>query len=1198
VTSESRKHRPWTVMIYMAGDNGTIFDTKYGPLKLMAEMTAAGYADLLEMGSVGTTDNVAVVCLFDTPDGTYEIQVRKGRGFADSIVRSLQEINTGDPVELRDFIVRSVAAHPADHYLLVIWNHGTGWLDVDHYAVTRALGDDGKSHGPIFRTTPSRAIEGQRTRPIAYDDSSKDFLDTQDLRKALGEAQAATGRRLDLVGMDACLMAMIEGARELAPFADYFIASQEVEPLDGWPYRPILEMLDRHPGLPPVELAGAIVGEYARRYGGATRLGEEIITQSALALASTAVTEVLCGRLVHEVLGRADAALLGIVRDARKQAQAFQDRSYRDLGDFADRLAQKTEWTGYTAVTAAAKALRDHLRSRGPEGPVLRVGFRSAYQRATGMSVYLPESFRAGERGRRLAIYRQLRFPQATGWDRLLEWLHAEPRANAVQPVFRGDEFRRDRAVQTLLDVSHIIAAQRDWLDDMTRRQVAAVIVKHGPAIATLNGSSALNSVVALLDGLWSLRSSLPGAATSAMQAGQGMTARFVAQIDPDQRQIVLDALLGIADFRFFRDPVSTAREVSQLVAGHQERLATDERAAWLALDAAYRQGGDPVAYLRAVEEVLGGQVATLRDRLTRDKVWRPERYGVPEPPGARSREEDSQPALDSPVLTRYANVHFPAAVLITQQMVPLVLHIACQHEVRSQIRVGQGCMTLSPGELTVLLNAEGFRVAESIGGRVTPENAAIRTLKVEADRDCEPLVFFLSPLSVGRKCIWVDIYQFDRLIAGLSFEVAIVEEPEALGILARVAPASVPVESALQDRAAAPPDLELRVMLSADQRTLFYMLHSSRRPDYHFKPVGSVKLAVEPLKILAPVFDRMGGLARHSVGSGTIEDATTAVRELTDIGNNLYRDLFPEPLKREYRKFRETYRGGSLLITSDEPWIPWEMVQPFESDEDGNVLYDDPPLCETFQVSRWLAGRGAPDQVTVQRGVWVAPLDNLQAAQEESDYFAALHRRYWEVSFCGPLTRLAEVEQRFSAGDTHLFHFACHGSFEADNPDESKLRLAGDFLRPSQISGVKQSGLQRARPLVFLNACHSGRVGAGLTRIGGWAQRFVECGASAFIGSLWEISDDLAIRFAVEFYNRLWGLSGHSPQPLGQAFSEARRVIKAADPADPTWLAYVLYGDPEARVLLGTGPRDVGLEVASPGAPRDDLAVAAVDRP
>jgi hypothetical protein len=122
--------------------------------------------------------------------------------------------------------------------------------------------------------------------------------------------------------------------------------------------------------------------------------------------------------------------------------------------------------------------------------------------------------------------------------------------------------------------------------------------------------------------------------------------------------------------------------------------------------------------------------------------------------------------------------------------------------------------------------------------------------------------------------------------------------------------------------------------------------------------------------------------------------------------------------------------------------------------------------------------------------------------------------------------------------------------------------------------------------------------VGAGLTRIGGWAQRFVECGASAFIGSLWEISDDLAIRFAVEFYNRLWGLSGHSPQPLGQAFSEARRVIKAADPADPTWLAYVLYGDPEARVLLGTGPRDVGLEVASPGAPRDDLAVAAVDRP
>ena len=39
---------------------------------------------------------------------------------------------------------------------------------------------------------------------------------------------------------------------------------------------------------------------------------------------------------------------------------------------------------------------------------------------------------------------------------------------------------------------------------------------------------------------------------------------------------------------------------------------------------------------------------------------------------------------------------------------------------------------------------------------------------------------------------------------------------------------------------------------------------------------------------------------------------------------------------------------------------------------------------------------------------------------------------------------------------------------------------------------------------------------------------------------------------------------------PLGQAFHEARMAIKAADEANPTWLAYVLYGDPQGQVLLG----------------------------
>jgi CHAT domain-containing protein len=68
----------------------------------------------------------------------------------------------------------------------------------------------------------------------------------------------------------------------------------------------------------------------------------------------------------------------------------------------------------------------------------------------------------------------------------------------------------------------------------------------------------------------------------------------------------------------------------------------------------------------------------------------------------------------------------------------------------------------------------------------------------------------------------------------------------------------------------------------------------------------------------------------------------------------------------------------------------------------------------------------------------------------------------------------------------------------------------------------------------------------------------------------LWEVNDRLAARFSREFYNRLLGLEGHHPLPLGEALHQARMVIRQLDPANPTWLAYVLYGDPYGQAVLG----------------------------
>lgn len=417
-------------MVYMAGDNGKAFDTAAGPKRLMAEMTTSGYKDIWKMSQVGTTGACAVTCLFDTLQGSYLVEVRKGRGMGQSLVQPLAEVNMGDPVVLRDFIVRSTRAYPAERYALVLWNHGMGWLDVDIYAQVRAAsgrepGGWAPGHPPLFRSTLRRLSGGDATRPIAFDDSSKDFLDTADLRWALASASEETGTCLDLIGMDACLMAMLEGARELSPFTRWFVSSQEVEPMEGWPYRDILKAINARPAMDGRDLASSIVDEYARSYSGQAR-GFAPVTQSAVDLVQTEATEQLARQLVDALMIDPAPSLRAIAQRAVDGALVFQDRSYRDLGSFAAALASEAAANTHRQarpIAVAAEALRDHLAAPGAGRPVLRLACGPGYERATGLSVFLPRSLSPMRREEAMAAYRTLHFAQRTGWDRLVEWL-------------------------------------------------------------------------------------------------------------------------------------------------------------------------------------------------------------------------------------------------------------------------------------------------------------------------------------------------------------------------------------------------------------------------------------------------------------------------------------------------------------------------------------------------------------------------------------------------------------------------------------------------------------------------------------------------------------------------------------------------------------------------------------------------------
>ncbi len=417
----------WTVLVYMAGDNN---------------LDLAGVSDLTEMKKVGSTANVNVLAQFDRAGGrgaTKRYLLRKGTSLANDVVQSLGETNCGDPAVLKDFITWGVSRFPAEHYLLVLWNHGAGWDDANLYQGDvfgdapppvirkgKAIANVRSRGGPIplrqvraalrrtdralFRTTP---IVAARTRGIAYDDDAQDFLDSAELKRVLAGAARTIGRKIDVLGMDACLMSMAEVAYQVRGATNVLVGSQESEPNDGWPYDRVLKALVAKPSMGPAELARTIVQQYLASYRsneGVTQAAMDLAGMAALAKAVDALGKALTSALTSP-------GARGAILEARAGAQDYS-APYDDYCDLADVCTKVAQLVHDRAVIDACAGVEDALR-----GCVLASGAKGeAVAGSHGLSIYFP-------RRKVSKLYGKLDFVRATAWAGFLSGLlEAGPR--------------------------------------------------------------------------------------------------------------------------------------------------------------------------------------------------------------------------------------------------------------------------------------------------------------------------------------------------------------------------------------------------------------------------------------------------------------------------------------------------------------------------------------------------------------------------------------------------------------------------------------------------------------------------------------------------------------------------------------------------------------------------------------------------
>jgi hypothetical protein len=421
MATKAATKKNWTVMVYLAGDNN---------------LDGAGVVDLNEMKRVGSTDRFNVLAQFDRAGSkgeTTRYYLRKGTALAKDAMQKLGETNTGDPKVLEDFVTWGLNSYPAEHYLLVLWNHGAGWDDANLYqgdvfsgaappvsrkkqpVLTRGPVSTGakalsftsmqaglaRTRRALFRTTVKAAV---KDRAIAFDDQAKDFLDNIELKLVMARIKGKLKRKIDVLGMDACLMSMLEVAYQMRDTADYTVGSEETEPGDGWPYDRILKALAAKPGMAPEELSKTIVVQYLTSYGAGDN-----VTQSAMRLASLkALAGAVDGLSKTLKNALANNAWRSALMTARAQVQEYS-RPYDDYCDLLDLCAllekNVTDDAVRTACTGVKQAAQAAIVATGYKGP--------AVDNSRGISIYFPK--------RKLSpLYKTLDFTKDSAWDEFL----------------------------------------------------------------------------------------------------------------------------------------------------------------------------------------------------------------------------------------------------------------------------------------------------------------------------------------------------------------------------------------------------------------------------------------------------------------------------------------------------------------------------------------------------------------------------------------------------------------------------------------------------------------------------------------------------------------------------------------------------------------------------------------------------------
>lgn len=400
----------WTMLVFTQANNN---------------LSSFAMKNFSDMASIGSNKNFNALVQWYQPNikGVWRYKIEAGKMLLDQCLQVDSDGTTS--ADLIDSMRWAVTNYPANKYSLVLWNHGIGIVDPawgkmrpweihqprigfaqevirDNPRIQLAglTVDEAVTEGLDATSTSTCSLMDfvtTSTRGILFNEQTRTYMDNQTLHFALSEIKASVlnNRKLDLLGMDACLMAMLEVGYLAKDVANVLVASQEVELAQGWNYQALVNALNVKNNS-AANIARSIVSSYEKMY--TNRI--PFFTQSAIDLSGMEpIRESLDAMIAafRACRNTDKSTMMDVLRKARQTCQRFSSPNYVDLHSLltelqksmdnvsnATAVTQTTAYTQLRTALAASKTLIETYVFANATGPNMT--------RAKGLSIYFPFS--------------------------------------------------------------------------------------------------------------------------------------------------------------------------------------------------------------------------------------------------------------------------------------------------------------------------------------------------------------------------------------------------------------------------------------------------------------------------------------------------------------------------------------------------------------------------------------------------------------------------------------------------------------------------------------------------------------------------------------------------------------------------------------------------------------------------------------